>query len=85
MAGEPYQVRIGIHAGDVIHSDGDYLGATVNKAARVAAAADGGEVKVSSTVRDLVGALEGVRFDAPTSLTFKGLSGTHQVMSASRS
>ena len=85
LIAEPYAVRIGIHAGDVIHSGGDFLGATVNKAARVAAAADGGEIRVSSTVRDLVGAFGGVRFGDPVSLTFKGLAGTHQVMTVSRS
>ena len=84
LAAEPYSVRIGIHAGDVIHSGGDLLGSTVNKAARVAAAADGGEIKVSSTVRDLVGALEGVQVSEPVSLTLNGLPGTHQVMSVSR-
>jgi hypothetical protein len=85
LIAEPYAARIGIHAGDVIHSGGDFLGATVNKAARVAAAADGGEIRVPSTVRDLVGAFDGVRFGDPVSLTFKGLAGTHQVMTVSRS
>ncbi len=84
LAHEPYLVRIGVHAGDVIHSGGDFLGATVTKAARVAASAAGGEIKVSSTVCDLVGALDGVRFGDPVSLTFKGLAGTHQLMSVSR-
>lgn len=84
LAAEPYAVRIGIHAGDVIHSQGDFLGSTVNKAARVAAAADGGETKVSSTVRDLVGALDGVHFGEPVSVSFKGLPGTHQVMTVTR-
>lgn len=40
-AGAPYQVRIGIHAGDVVRTDSDVMGFAVNKAARVASAAAG--------------------------------------------
>ena len=37
-------VRIGIHAGPVVVRDGDYFGATVNIAARIAGVARGGEI-----------------------------------------
>lgn len=40
-------VRLGVHTGDVIRDEGDYLGLRVKKAARVAAAADGGQILVS--------------------------------------
>ena len=41
------QPRIGIHAGEVVYRDGDYFGAEVNRAARVAARAAAGEVLVT--------------------------------------
>jgi class 3 adenylate cyclase len=46
-------LHIGIHAGDVIHEDGNVYGGAVNIAARIADAAPPGEVFVSETVRGL--------------------------------
>jgi adenylate cyclase len=37
-------LRVGLHAGPAVERDGDYFGATVNIAARVAAFARGGEI-----------------------------------------
>jgi len=48
------QVRVGIHTGECEVIDGKLGGLTVVIGARVAAHADGGEVLVSGTVRDLV-------------------------------
>ena len=78
---EEFSVRIGVHAGDVVRSEGDILGLTVNKAARVAATAEGGTIMVSSTVVDLVGSLQGVEFGPSVTVTLKGLSGTHRLVS----
>ena len=44
-------VRVGLHHGPAIERDGDYFGATVNLAARVSAAATGGEVLLTGTDR----------------------------------
>jgi len=77
---ELFAVRIGIHTGEVVRTADDLLGVTVNKAARIATAADGGNIMVSSTVRDLVGSLPGVRFGQPTLIALKGLPDTHQVL-----
>jgi len=77
---EEFSVRIGVHAGDVVRSKDDILGLTVNKAARVAATANGGTIMVSSTVIDLVGSFEEVEFGDPISVALKGLSGTHQLV-----
>ena len=49
-------VRFGIHTGEVQQRDGDYLGPTVNLAARVRGQADGGQIFLSTTTRDLVAA-----------------------------
>jgi len=77
--GDAFAVRIGIHAGEVVRSEGDLLGVTVNKAARVASIADGGQILVSSLVAELVGSVDGLAFGPPEAVTLKGLSGTHLV------
>lgn len=74
-----FRVRIGIHTGEVIRTEDDLLGVTVNKAARVAAAAESGGIMVSSTTRDLVGSIEGLRMGEPRIAALKGLSDTHQI------
>jgi adenylate cyclase len=57
-------VRVGMHHGPAIERDGDWFGATVNLAARVAAVAAGGEVLVTEAVRDGAGELTGVEFES---------------------
>jgi adenylate cyclase len=57
-------VRVGMHHGPAIAREGDWFGATVNLAARVAAAAAGGEVLLTGAVRDRVGELSGVEFES---------------------
>jgi class 3 adenylate cyclase len=75
----PYRMRIGIHTGDVRHTGGDVIGTTVNKAARVAAAAAGGQVVVSSIVHELSGAPDEFGFEEPFLAELKGLPGTHEL------
>jgi adenylate cyclase len=57
-------VRVGMHHGPALESEGDWFGATVNLAARVAALAAGGEVLLTGAVRDAAGELEGVRLES---------------------
>lgn len=76
--GEHLKLRIGVHTGDVVQSDGDYLGMTVNKAARVAAAAESAQILVSSTTVGLVGGTE-FDFGDPITVELKGLAGTHEL------
>jgi predicted ATPase/class 3 adenylate cyclase len=52
--GGPVRVRIGLHTGEGILGGGDYVGIDVNRAARVAAAAHGGQILISETTRVLV-------------------------------
>jgi predicted ATPase len=47
------RVRIGIHTGEPLLAEGDYIGLDVHKAARICAAAHGGQVLVSQASRDL--------------------------------
>ena len=65
-------VRAGIHTGECERVDGGLAGIAVHIAARVAADADAGEVRVSSTVRDLV-AGSGIAFTDLGGRALKGL------------
>jgi predicted ATPase/class 3 adenylate cyclase len=60
LAAEPWpdeatvRVRMGIHSGEGILADGTYVGNDVNRAARIAAAAHGGQILLSETTSSLV-------------------------------
>ena len=51
-------VRVGIHTGPAIASEGDWYGRTVNVAARLCSVAPGGEVMVSESTRDAAGKVD---------------------------
>lgn len=51
----PLRVRVGIHIGDAQPRAGDFYGPAVNRAARVMAAAHGGQILLSGSVADDVG------------------------------
>lgn len=75
--------RAGVHCGEVERAGRDIRGIAVHTAARLAAAALGDEVLVSSTVRDLA-AGSGLRFDDRGTRELKGVPGTHQVFAVSQ-
>ena len=50
---KPTRVRIGLNAGEPIAEDEDLFGTAMIEAARIAAAAKGGEILVSNVVREL--------------------------------
>ena len=52
----PIVVRMGLHSGEAVQRGRDYYGQTVNRAARVRALAEGGQVLLSSVSASLVGA-----------------------------
>ena len=52
-SGAEISVRIGLNAGEPIEEGGDFFGATVIMASRIAAEAGGGEILVADTVRGL--------------------------------
>ncbi len=50
----PIRVRMGLHTGEVQEREGDYFGRPVNRAARLEAAANGGQVMLSRATYQLV-------------------------------
>jgi adenylate cyclase len=70
----PLRLRAGVHVGDVVVTRDDVIGHTVNVAARVAESANGGEVLVTTNVRDAVkSGLPQVRFTRARTKSFKGI------------
>ena len=67
-------VRAGVHTGECEHVGDKLGGVAVHVGARITAIARGGEVLVSSTVRDLV-AGSGIEFDERGTHTLKGVPG----------
>jgi predicted ATPase/class 3 adenylate cyclase len=53
-SGAKLQVRIGLHTGEAVLAGNEYLGLEVHRAARIAAAAHGGQILISDTTRGLV-------------------------------
>jgi class 3 adenylate cyclase/pimeloyl-ACP methyl ester carboxylesterase len=70
--------RIGVHIGECEPHEGKLTGIAVNVGARIAATAGGGEVMVSSTVRDLVSG-SGLTFEDRGQRQLKGIPGTWQL------
>jgi adenylate cyclase len=76
----PIRVRIGIHTGDAIQEADHFFGTTVHYAARVASHAVGGEVLVSSLVRELIAdGASTVSFLEGREVELKGLEGQHRL------
>ena len=73
----PLRVRIGLHTGEAIREEDDLFGRSVIMAARIAAQARGGQILVSSLLKELAEASGEFSFDAPESTALKGLSGEH--------
>lgn len=75
-AGSQIDLRIGVHTGDLIHEQADVVGLTVNKAARIAATATGGQILISETTNGIVGS-HNFDFDPQIHVELKGLDGIH--------
>jgi class 3 adenylate cyclase len=78
------RVRIGLHAGEAIKDGDDFYGKNVIMASRVAGKAVGGEILVSSLLRQLVeSSVDAGTFGEPREVELKGLSGKHAVYGVS--
>ena len=75
--GVPVRVRMGLHTGEPIPHDGGYVGIDVHRAARVSAAAHGGQIVLTDTTRSLIGdtAPAGARVSDLGPHRFKDLGG----------
>ena len=80
-AEQPVEVRAGLHTGEVIQEAGDFYGKHVNLAARVAGQAQGGEILVSSILKELTDSTGDFAFSDAGEMALKGLSGTQRVFS----
>jgi class 3 adenylate cyclase len=76
---EPLRVRIGMHTGNVLRTDEDYLGRAVVLAARITGRARGGEILVSQACREYTEHVGGWRYGRPAELTLKGLTRIERV------
>jgi class 3 adenylate cyclase len=72
------RVRIGVHTGDALNEVDGYFGRSVHYAARVASNAGGGEILVSSVVKELV-AGPGITFRDGREVELKGIEGLHRL------
>jgi class 3 adenylate cyclase len=79
QAEAPMRVRMGLHTGEAIREDEDLFGRTVIVAARIAAAAHGGEILVSSVLRQLSDGSGEFAFGPPRAEPLKGLPGIHDL------
>ena len=74
---EPIRVHIGLHTGEVIRENDDFLGRTVILASRIASAAKGGEILVSALLKELTDGTGEFTFDDPREVVLKGLASPH--------
>jgi class 3 adenylate cyclase len=72
-------VRIGLHTGEAMRAEEDFFGKNVVLSARIAASAAGGEILVSSLLRELVASVGAFQFGPGRDLELKGLSGSYRV------
>lgn len=70
----PVAVRMGAHTGPATAVDGDYLGPSPNRAARIEAAGHGGQILISAATRELVGDIDGLVFRDLGQHHLRGLS-----------
>jgi len=58
----PVRVRMGIHAGEPIQNERDFIGQTVSLTERIMGQAKGGQIFVSEVVKNIVGIKDGFQF-----------------------
>jgi class 3 adenylate cyclase len=75
----PIRVRIGLHTGEAIREESDFYGRNVVVAARIADKARGGEILVSSVVKQLADSSGDVSFQEEREVELAGLTGRHAV------
>jgi class 3 adenylate cyclase len=77
--GDDVRVRIGLHTGEAVADADDFFGTAVTTASRIADQASGGEILVSSLVRELTQSAGEFTFGSTRQVELKGLAGSHAV------
>lgn len=77
-------VRVGMHHGPAIERAGDYIGSAVNIAARVSAAATGGEVLLTAETAAAAPQPEGVLYESRGRQTLRNLRDPVELVAAVR-
>jgi YHS domain-containing protein len=73
-----------MHHGPAIERDGDYIGASVNLAARVSAAAIGGEVLLTAQTAALAPEIDGVLYESRGQQTLRNVRDPVELVAAVR-
>ena len=76
---EPVRVRMGLHTGEAIQDAGDFYGQNVILASRIADQARGGQILVSSLLKELTESAGDLTFGEEREVELKGLPGRHRV------
>ena len=77
-------VRVGMHHGTAIERDGDYIGGAVNLAARVSAAATGGEVLLTAQTAALAPEVDAVLYESRGRQTLRNVREPVELVAAIR-
>ena len=80
----PLRLRVGLHTGFVILNEEEMYGRNVVLGARVAGCARGGEIVVSSTLKEYTETDPSFRFEERGEHRFKGVLGEHHVFAVVR-
>lgn len=74
-----FMVKIGLNAGEAIQEEGDFFGAAVIVAARIAALAEGGEILTSEAVKQLGQGMRGIEYKFKGEFQLKGLREPYRI------
>ncbi len=75
----PVPVRVGLHTGELMRADNDFIGHHVNVAARIGGLADGDEILVSRVLRDLSSPTEAFAFAERGERELRGIEGSFEL------
>jgi class 3 adenylate cyclase len=77
--GDPLRVHIGMHSGEAIRQEGDFLGRTVILASRITDAAGADEILVSSTLYDVTSGTAELTFGDARSVELQGVTDSQRL------
>jgi len=76
---EAVNVRIGLHTGELVHEMDDFFGKGVILASRIADQAQGGQILVSSLLKELIESTGDIQFGEGQEVELKGLAGLNRM------